>query len=306
MARRVGGEFDLIARLAAVVGPASGAVRVGIGDDAAVLAGGLVASCDLLVEDVHFRLATSSFEDLGWKALAVNLSDLAAMGADPVCALVGLGLPAGFADADAEELYRGLYDCAATFRCPVAGGDVSRAPVLTLAVTVIGQALRPVLRSGADPGDLLVVTGELGGSEAGRMLLERGTAQPSLADRHRRPQPRLAESRRLAEVAHAMLDVSDGVASDARRLAEASGVRVVVDLDRLPLQAGVADLARELGVEPAVFAATGGEDYELLAAVAADAVPGGVTIIGRIEAGEGVVFVGAGAEGSLSGWDHLA
>jgi thiamine-monophosphate kinase len=301
------GEFDLIRRLAGVLGPASGGVRVGIGDDAAVLAGGVVATIDLVVEDVHFRRSTSPLEDVGWKALAVNISDLAAMAADPVCALVGLGLPEGLADADAEELYRGLHDCADTYRCPVAGGDISRAASLTLAVAVIGQAPAPVLRAGAVPGDVLVVTGELGGSEAGRILLERGDAPPSLAERHLRPRPRLAESRRLAGVAHAMLDVSDGVASDAARLAEASEVRVVVDLDRLPLQAGVAGVAASRGVEPGAFAATGGEDYELLAAVPAEAVAGlPVTVIGRIEAGSGVGFEGAGAGDSLRGWDHLA
>jgi thiamine-monophosphate kinase len=300
------GEFDLIRRLAAVLGPASGGVRVGIGDDAAVLAGGVVATLDLVVEDVHFRRSTSSLEDVGWKALAVNISDLAAMAADPVCALVGLGLPAGISHDDAEELYRGLHDCAATHRCPVAGGDISRAAALTLAVAVIGQAPAPVLRSGAVPGDLLVVTGELGGSEAGRILLERGDAPPSLAERHLRPRPRLGESRRLAGAAHAMLDVSDGVASDAARLADASGVRVVVDLDRLPLQAGVAEVAAGQGMEPGAFAATGGEDYELLAAVPADLAAGlPVTVIGRVEAGSGVAFEGAGAHGSLRGWDHL-
>jgi thiamine-monophosphate kinase len=302
----VPGEFDLIRRLAAVLGPATGGVRVGIGDDAAVLAGGVVAAIDLLVEDVHFRRGTASLEDIGWKALAVNLSDLAAMAADPVCALVGLGLPPGLPDGDVEELYRGLHDCADTHRCPVAGGDVSRAASLTLAVAVVGQAPSPVLRSGAVAGDLLVVTGELGGSEAGRILLEQGDAPPSLGERHLRPRPRLAEARRLASAAHAMLDVSDGVASDALRMAEASGVRVIVDLDRLPVQAGVGEVAANRGIGAGRFAAVGGEDYELLAAVAADALAGlPVTVIGRIEAGEGVGFEGAGADADLRGWDHL-
>jgi thiamine-monophosphate kinase len=304
MGRRLGGEFDLIRRLEALLGPPGGGVAIGIGDDAAVLAGGLVASVDLLVEDVHFRRSTASLEDVGWKALAVAVSDLAAMAADPVCALVGLGVPRAMAGGEVEELYHGLHDCAATYRCPVAGGDVVAAPVLTLAVTVLGQAPAPVLRRGAQPGDLLVVTGELGGSEAGRILLERGDAPPSLADRHRRPRPRLAEARRLGAVAHAMLDVSDGVASDARRLAEASGVRVVVDLDALPLQAGVAAVAPG---PPGVFAATGGEDYELLAAVPPAAAAGlPVTVVGRIEAGTGVTFLGAGADEGLAGWDHLS
>ncbi len=308
------GEFDLIARLAAVLGPLGAGVTTGIGDDAAVLAPDLVVSTDLTVEDVHFRRATTGLADLGWKALAVAVSDLAAMGAEPLGAVVGLALGPGWTADDVVAVYGGVAECALASGCPVVGGDVSRAAALVLAVTVFGRADGPVTRAGARVGDVLAVTGSLGGSEAGRLLLEGDAADaPELADltrRHRRPVPRLAAGRALAASVHAMLDVSDGVASDARRLAEAGNVRVEVDLDALPLQAGVAAVAVAAGVEPGVFAARGGEDYELLVALSEAALEGSpvpLTRIGRILEGPvGVQFTGAGADPALTGFDHLA
>jgi thiamine-monophosphate kinase len=307
------GEFDLIARLAAALGPAGTGVTTGIGDDAAVLAPDLVVSTDLTVENVHFRRATTGLADLGWKALAVAVSDLAAMGAEPLGAVIGLALGPGWTPDDVVAIYGGVAECALACDCPVVGGDVSRAAALVLAVTVFGRAAAPVTRAGARPGDVLAVTGTLGGSEAGRLLLE-GDAPDSpelaaLSQRHRRPVPRLADGRALAATVHAMLDVSDGVASDARRLAESSDVRVQVDLDALPLQAGVAGVAAAVGIEPGVFAARGGEDYELLVALSVEALrasPVPLTPIGRILDGPaGVEFTGAGADPALAGFDHL-
>ncbi len=311
------GEFGLIARLADVLGPASRGARVGIGDDAAVLDPDLVWTCDLLVEDVHFRRATAPAADVGWKALAVTVSDLAAMGAEPVGALVGLAADRSWTPVDLEEVYGGLRECALGTGCPVIGGDVSRGRGLTLAVTALGRASRPVMRAGARPGDVLAVTGSLGGSEAGRLLLE-GQPPPAgidagpLVERHRRPVPRLAEARALAPLVSAMLDVSDGVAGDAARLADASDVGVTVDLDALPLHAGVAAVARAAGRHPAAFAAGAGEEYELLVAVAPgllDELPVPVTRIGTVRerraGGRAVTLVGSGADAVASGWDHL-
>jgi thiamine-monophosphate kinase len=310
-----GGEFALIDRLVARLGrPSAAVVPLAIGDDAAVLAPDLVWTCDLLVEDVHFRRSTTALDDLGWKALAVNVSDVAAMGAEPVAALVAVVVGPGWSDADLEEIYVGLAACAEATGCPVIGGDVSQGPALTLAVTVLGRTERPVLRSGARPGDVVAVTGSLGGSEAGRLLLEgmvvpRGVDRDHLARRHRRPQARLDASRVLAPVAHALLDVSDGVASDARRLAERSGVTVVLDLDRLPLDAGVTEVAAALGCAPGVYAATGGEDYELLVALDPAALADldvDLTVVGHVAAGAGrLELVGQGAGPTLRGWDHL-
>jgi thiamine-monophosphate kinase len=308
------GEFALIARLAAALGPPGAAVRQGIGDDCALLHPDLVWSLDLLVEDVHFRRSTTTPEDLGWKALAVNLSDLAACAAAPVAALAGVTLGPAVDGDEVERLYAGLRACADAYGCPVVGGDLSRGPALALAVTVLGRAGRPLRRDGAQPGDGLYVTGELGGSEAGRLVLEGLAPAPpeaaALAARHRRPTPRLAEAAALAGVASAALDVSDGVASDARQLAAASGVALVVDLDALPLQAGVSAVAAARGLHPSVLAGSGGEDYELLVALDdGRAATAGVALtrIGRVEAGPpSVRFTGVAADAELRGFDHLA
>jgi thiamine-monophosphate kinase len=200
------------------------------------------------------------------------------MGAEPVCLLAAVGVPAGF------EAVRELAAGMAEHGVAIAGGDLSRSPALVVSVTAIGRAERPVLRSGGRPGDLLVVTGPLGGQ--------------AVAGYFARVTPRLAEGRALAAVATAMLDISDGIATDVRRLAAASGTGAVVELERLPRAPGAT-------VEQA---ATGGEDYELLAAVPADAaVPVAVTVVGRLTAGGGVLLLdGDGRPQALRGWDHFA
>jgi thiamine-monophosphate kinase len=307
-------EDALLARLVAQLAARNPAVELGIGDDAAVLSGGWCTSLDLLIEDVHFRLHTTCARDLGWKAIAVNLSDLAAMGADPVCALVGLGLPAGLRAELLDELFAGFDACAAAYGAQVVGGDMSRAPVLTLSVTVLGRAERPARRDGAIPGDVVCVTGPLGGSRAGLSLLE-GLAlelpeRAALVERHVRPRPLVAEGRALAGRSHAMMDLSDGLATDARRLALASGHAVRIDLDRVPVQAGVERVARTLGREPGWFAASGGEDYELVTALPRSALAGSdveLYEVGEIEAGPAgtIHFTGAGSDDPPRGYDHL-
>jgi thiamine-monophosphate kinase len=309
-----GGEDALLARLVAQLGARHPAVEQGIGDDAAVLHGGWCTSLDLLIEDVHFRVATTSAHDLGWKAIAVNLSDLAAMGADPVCALVGLGLPPGTVPETLDELFRGLDACASAYGAQVAGGDMSRAPALMLSVTVIGRAARPALRDGARPGDVVCVTGPLGGSRAGFELLEglelSLPERDALVERHVRPVPLIAEGRILARVSHAMMDVSDGLATDARRLASASGLAVRIDLDRVPVQAGAGRVADAGGRTPGWFAAAGGEDYELVCALSRSELERcelELYEVGEIEdgpAGE-IRFTGAGADDPPRGFDHL-
>ena len=268
----------MVAAIARVAGVAAGEVELAIGDDAAVIAGGLVASTDILVEGVHFASARMSVRDIGHRAAAVNLSDLAAMGAEPVCLLAAFGLPRGFTAVD--ELTAGLLE----HGVPVAGGDLSRSPVMVVSVTALGRAERPVLRSGGRPGDVLVVTGELGGQAAGGYSA--------------RVTPRLREGRALAAVATAMIDVSDGIAADAARLARASGTGAVIELERLPCAPGA-------GVEQA---AGGGEDYELLAALPPDRpAPVPVTEIGLLTEDPEVAFVdAAGDRRSLRGWDHFA
>ena len=278
------GEFGLLAEL-----ERRGLVR---GQDAegAVLADGVVVTQDTLVEGVHFRREWTSWRDLGYKAAAVNLSDLAALGAEPEALLVALALPE---DVDAEavaELYAGLNEPGV----PVSGGDTTRAGLFVLTVTAVGRSERVPGRAGAVPGDVLVVTGPLGGAAAGLHALREGLAGfDELVERHRRPPLRLEEGRRLAAVAHALVDLSDGLAGDAARIAERSGCRIVLDVDAVPRAARIEEVA------DLPFWALG-EDYELLAALAPqDAQALGFPIVGRCVEGSGVEPEG------LAGWDSF-
>lgn len=310
-----GGEDELVERLRAILGePAAGVLR-GIGDDAALLAPDLAWTVDTCVDGRHFDRASAAPADVGWKALAVNLSDLAAMGAEPVGALVSLLLGPGD-ETSVEAIYEGLAACAAAHACPVVGGDVARAHGLALSVGALGRvAGSPPGRDGARPGHVLAVTGSLGAAAAGLAALR----EPALAavdgigaciDRQRRPVPRLAEGRALASVASAMMDVSDGLASDLPRIALRSGVGLEVDLDALPVDEATRRVADLRGEPAGVLAATGGEDYELVVALDPAAVAGcGVplTVIGEVVAGPSAVrFRGAGSDRALRGWDHLA
>ncbi|HEX2044202.1 MAG TPA: thiamine-phosphate kinase [Gaiellaceae bacterium] len=245
-------------------------------------------TADVLVEGVHFRREWISWRDLGYKAAAVNLSDLAAMGAEPEGLLVSLALPPETPAAAVFDLYEGLNEPGV----PVLGGDTAAAAPAFVAVTALGRSGRVPGRAGALPGDALVVTGALGGSAAGLYALEQGLEGfDDLVRAHRRPPLRLDEGSRLAAVAHAMLDVSDGILADAGKLAERSGCRVVVHVDELPLAARLAEVA------DLPFWALG-EDYELLAALPpAEARASGFPIVGRCEEGSGVEPLDPG------GWD---
>ena len=299
------GELELIAAIETALADRSGRLVRWTGDDAAVTKARpyAVTSIDTLVDGVHFRRATHTLCDVGWKALATALSDLAAMGAEPGEAYVSVVIPDDVLEP--LELVRGMEELAAGCGVTIAGGDVVHGPVLVLTAAVTGWAETEeelVGRDGAEPGDLVGVTGELGGSEAGRLLLEAGATEPAgLLRRHLRPLPRLEEGRALAGAgAHAMIDLSDGLATDARHVAERSGVELRVRLDDLP---------RATGVSPEQ-AATGGDDYELLVTVPADrrgAAEAAVTLswIGEVSAGEGLVLLGAaGPVSGLRGYEH--
>lgn len=296
---------------------------LGIGDDAALLdiPGAVVVCHDMLVEGVHFRRATATLADIGHKALAVNLSDLAAMGARPVAALVGLTVPHGGLDAAGwDELYEGMEDLALAHGTTIAGGDTTVGPVLTLAVTAVGalDGALPLTRSGATAGDVLCVTGPLGAAAAGLRLIEGECAPgvtvhaPGLIAAQRRPSPRVLEGRILAgSGAGAGMDISDGLALDALRLAGESGLRARIALEDVPVAPGVAEVARAIGLEPAHLAATGGEDYELLVALPPERVerlssvlPRPLHVCGRLE-GDGIELTLAGRPWSPGplGWE---
>jgi thiamine-monophosphate kinase len=287
-----------------------------------------VTTVDLAIDGVHFRRATASPEDIGHKALAATLSDLAAMGAVAGEAYVQLGLPDDVSEAECLAVADGMAGVARDHGVEVLGGDISRAPVLLLAVTAVGHAPSAgdlVRRPGASEGDIVCVTGELGGAAAGLVLLERpelaeginGAVADELRRRQLRPEPRLGAGRALAEAgASAMIDVSDGLAGDARHIAEESAVRIEIEASAIPMASGVADVAEAAGLDAVRIAAGGGEDYELLAtlppaafdpaAAALAAYDLALTRCGRVAAGSGVAILGqSGRALDVEGFDHL-
>ena len=284
------GEFGLLAELA------RRNLAQGIGDDTAVLDGGVVVTQDALVEEVHFRLAWTSWRDLGWKAAAVNLSDLAAAGAEPEALLVSLALPPSAAIADVVELYEGMAETGVSVR----GGDVTAADRVYLSVTAVGRSERVPGRGGAQPGDVVVVTGPLGAAAAGLEALRQGRRGfEELVRAHRRPPFRLDAGRVLAPVAHALIDLSDGIAGDAGHIAERSGCAIEIDVGALPVAAGV----DEVGDAP--FWGLG-EDYELLAALApSDAERLAYPVVGRCLEGRGVRLLRDGHEVDAPAWEHF-
>jgi thiamine-monophosphate kinase len=323
------GEFELLERLRSRLPPAGPRLCLGSGDDAAITVpeGATATSVDALVDGVHFRRERASLCQIGRKALAVALSDLAAMGAEPGEAYVVLGVPDDLDEDGCVELLDGLAELAAATGTSIAGGDLTRAPALTLALTVVGHAPAPellVTRAGARPGDVLALTGELGGAAAGLLALdadgdpEPGAVREALVERQLEPRPRLEEGRALAAAgATAMIDLSDGLGGDATRLAEASGAALRIKAGALPLAAGVAEAAAAAGRDPLQLAVSGGEDYELLvalpperleaaAASLREATGVALTRIGEVTAGAGVEI--RQPDGRLlapAGFDHL-
>jgi thiamine-monophosphate kinase len=304
----VGVEFDAIRAMLRVWG----AQASGIGDDAAVLAipvgESLVVSTDATFEHVHFRRDWLTSREIGARATAAALSDLAAMAATPAGMLLALGVPSEWR-TELDALARGVGEMAAASACPIVGGNVTRAGELSLTITVLGTAARPLERTGAREGDALYLTGTLGGAGAALDALLRG-AVPRDIDRARfaAPRPRLAEARWLAQHgARAAIDLSDGLVADAGHLAAASGVGITLDLAVLPCVEGITPER----------AASSGEEYELLVAVPAAVLLDGdafsarfglpLTRIGRVTPGRGVSFEGGDGRVDLpSGHDHLS
>jgi thiamine-monophosphate kinase len=315
-------ELDLIAAIQLRLGELPSRVLTGSGDDAAVVRaeGVAVTSIDAVVEGVHFELSTHSPADVGHKALATALSDLAAMGAGAGEAYVSLVLPEGLEGA--LELVDAMVGLARRHGVALAGGDVVSGPVLAATVSVTGWAAsadRLAYRSGARPGDLVGVTGELGGSGAGLLLLAGldvelpAAERDALLLRHRRPEPLLATGSALAAAGvSALIDVSDGVATDAGHLARASGVEIELRLDGLPVAPGVEAVARAAGRDPLELAASAGDDYELLFTAPPDrrgdverAAGMPVSWLGDVRAGGGVALRAPGGRlVDLRGYEH--
>lgn len=328
-------EDDLvrvIRRLAAR--PGARGVRCSIGDDAAVLeptpGTSLVATTDLLLEDVHFRRRWAESADIGWKAMAVNVSDIAAMGASPRWALVALACPEPVRPDEIEAFYEGALALCDAHDVVIVGGDTAAsAGGWVVSVTLLGEAVTPVLRSTARPGDAVAVTGTLGRSAAGLAVLERGPAPPGIPPAllaevtaaHLRPQPRVAEARWLAAAGGvtAMMDLSDGLAIDIARLAAESRAGATLSVHEIPIAPATRAVAEALGQDPLTWATGGGEDYELLVTCQRDAVEGlraglaracGVelTVVGEIRDRPGVRWVDAdGRDVAVAGgFEHFS
>ncbi|MGZ4592704.1 MAG: thiamine-phosphate kinase [Actinomycetes bacterium] len=305
------GEFALISAITQRLGTSTAVL--GPGDDAAVVAapdGRVVASTDVLVEGRHFRRVWSSASDVGHRAAAANLADIAAMGAVPTALLIGLAAPADLPTEWVLELADGLREECALVGASVVGGDVVRSDTLVVSVTALGdlEGRDPVTRSGARPGDLVAVAGRLGWAAAGLAVLTRGFRSPRvLVDALRRPAPPYAEGPRAAALgATAMVDVSDGLVSDLRHVAEASGVALVLSSDAFHVPQEFRDTARALNADPMAWLLAGGDDHALAATFPPDVdLPMAWSVVGRVEDGEGLLvdgepYVGAG------GWTSFA
>jgi thiamine-monophosphate kinase len=326
------GEFGLIERIAGVLGPGPEGVVAGIGDDTAIIDTGgprlLLATIDIQVEGRHFLRERTKPDLLGRRTAAINLSDIGAMGGEPRWALVSLALPQDLDVAWIDDLYRGLREELGKFGAAVIGGNLSGGRDIVIDLALLGEVERGrvLRREGALPGDVIVVTGSLGASAAGRHALDAGldTLEPDVAacvTAHLVPTPRVREGRAIAEtgLATAMLDLSDGLSSDLGHICDASGVGAEIDINRLPIAPDTRKLAGQLGLDLVQLAAAGGEDYELLFTVSPESaetiigVIGGstgmrATVVGRVtEAAAGRWLIDQNRRIPLdaAGWDHF-
>ena len=326
------GEFELIERLVKTISSRDKnqglrqSMIVGIGDDAAAWQGDSsieLATIDSLIQDVHFTLDTATFYELGWKALAVNLSDIAAMGGVPRYGLVSLALPGSSKVDDVTNLYQGMAELAEKFRVAVVGGDTCRAPIIMITIAVLGSTetgKHPLTRSAARVGDKIAVTGSLGGAAAGEEMLRKkleleAEASISLREAFIKPKPRVIEGQLLLENGvKAAIDISDGLISDLGHICKLSGVNARIDVDSIPVNTAVKD---NFGSRVFELALAGGEDYEILFTAqdkiinqVKKTVPCPITVIGEIASkGKGEVSLidknGKPVEFKNAGWEHF-
>lgn len=329
------GEFGLIDRLAGMVSAAedkkAAAWRrliLGIGDDAAAWQGEAtiqLATVDALVQDVHFRLDLTSWTELGGKAIAINLSDIAAMGGQPRYALVSLALPDETEVENVASLYQGMLELARRFEVAIVGGNISRAPLVVINITVFGEAggggQNLLTRASAEVGDQIAVTGHLGAAAAGLEMLTRhlqfdAEATGSLGKAFLQPYPRVAEGQALVKCGvKAAIDISDGLVSDLHHICQSSRVGARVEVERVPIAPAV---KANFGVRALELALSGGEDYELLFTARPEVIEAGrsaiscpVTVIGEIVADKASKIALVDKRGNpvslpRGGWDHFA
>ncbi|MFM1655686.1 thiamine-phosphate kinase [Brevibacillus sp. B_LB10_24] len=313
---------------------AKGGLAVGIGDDAAVFTPPpgmqIVACCDTMIETVHFLRETMQPEDIGYKSLVSNVSDIAAMGGIPRYALVSIGISSGWSPPECRRIYDGMYEACERYGVQIIGGDTVSAPdALYLSVTVFGEVEsgHALLRSGARPGDAIFVTGPVGGSAAGLAMLLKAKADgvevsqewKALAALHQRPEAQVKAGRLLVASGHAgaLNDVSDGLASELWEIAEASGVRLLIERDKIPLDRDVEAYAASIGQDPLAWALFGGEDYQLVgtareaSSIKEQFLASGLPLfwIGRVESGAPGVWI-ADQQGTRplekGGYNHFA
>ena len=324
------GEFGLIDLLAVMISDSNinqvspGQLVLGVGDDAAAWRSQSsieLATVDAMVQDVHFSLGMISWQELGWKSLAINLSDIAAMGGVPRYALVALGLPEDTRVEDVSLLYEGMIDLARQTRTAIVGGNISRSPVVSVTITVLGSSLdsRILRRSSARPGDTIAVTGHPGSAAAGLEMLRKKVTVEAASEQYLRtaflrPTPRLAEGQELVKGGvKTAIDISDGLLADLRHICEASQVSARIDVEKLPIHPTVVE---NFGEKARDLALSGGEDYELLFTADAAVIQrvkaelGQVTAIGKITAGKpGKISLADAAGRSIKigeyGWSHF-
>jgi thiamine-monophosphate kinase len=317
------GEFGLIDLLTKMAGGEKDErLLVGIGDDAAAWRGDesiQLATVDSFIQDVHFPSSLAPWKDLGWKALAANLSDIAAMGGTPRYALVSLALPDNTEVDDVTALYSGMLELGREYGVAIIGGDISRAPIVVITITILGssQKKQVLTRSAARPGELVAVTGELGAAAAGLEMLKQKLkfdpqATAFLRNAFLHPNPRIAEGQLLADQGvKTAIDISDGLIADLGQICKASQVGARIEVERVPIEPMV---KARFGEKSAELALSGGEDYELLFAAGAEvidkvkrAAPCPITTIGEIVAGKGVTTVDRQGNPLVvkGGWEHF-
>lgn len=283
----------------------------GIGDDAAILRNGYVVSVDSFFDTVHFDLTYFTMPALGYHAMAASLSDLAAMGAEPVCALIALGITKNLRLDDIVQLYRGFEKLSKTYRFDIAGGEVAASKTFGMTITVIGRTRKPLLRSGAAPGHDLYVTGFLGLAEVGRIILKEDMSKkefPDAVQKHLYPEPRIHEARQIAKYCGACIDTSDGLSTDAGHLARESKVKIRIEAEHVPIHPEVGRFCAQQGMDPLEFVLSAGEDYELLFTAARPPRLPKIKIfrIGKILKGKGLYLAVRGKERPLraTGFEH--